>query len=422
VRYETAKAHARVAAAYQAMGDLPKTEAAARAAVELLERLAAADPDQPDYPAEASESYSMLGNAAVLRSDFTAGLKSYKTAVERARRAADLRPDDPTLLVRVVRASVGECFFYLHSEQDRGRKMVADTLALARRIGGTSEDPFERRLELAYALSLAASFDLAAGDFTAAGSNYAEADRVLTALAGTPPPSAALVVRYASTRAVVTIQLGTVASNRARTEADLRRAAGLMEDGLAGLNALLRVHPRAFPYVSSKIPTLAALALLYRKLGEGEKADRALTELDRLEEDVLRDNPAMFWVGRLSRPIRVRELTERASRKEFDRFEDDLKRMLDRGRQSRDEDTTYDVACVYAVASSGAGDADRREKWAARAVALLSGLVDAGYFRVPQRVKHVGDDTDLAALRERDDFKAFLMAAKKSPADPSKPK
>jgi tetratricopeptide (TPR) repeat protein len=422
VQHETARAHARVAAAYQALGDLPKTEAAAKSAVELYERLATAVPDRPEYPAEASESYSLLGNAAVLRSDFQTGLTNYKAAVAHARRAVELRPDDPSLELKVVQASVGECYFYQNSEPAVGRKMAAEVLALARRLGEASDAPFDRRLEFAYALSLNASFDMAARDWVAAGEKYAEADRVLTALADARPPSAALVTRYAATRAVVTIQLGTVAHNRAKTPDDLRHAAARMEEGLGGVNALMRVHPRAFPYVSTKIPTLAALALIYRKLGEGDKADRALAELDALEDDVRQSNPAMFWVGRLSHAYRVRELSERATRKEFARVEADLTRMLDRGRRNRDDGAVYDAACVFAVLSANSPDAEQKEKWAARAVSVLEGLIASGYFRDAARVKHLDKDVDLKSLHGRDDFLAFEARVKNAPSDPPKPK
>ena len=71
----------------------------------------------------------------------------------------------------------------------------------------------------------------------------------------------------------------------------------------------------------------------------------------------------------------------------------------------------YDFACVYAVASGK--DAAKRDEYAARAVELLGRAVQAGYVDAA----HMGQDSDLAPLRGRTDFRKLVadLAAKYPP-------
>jgi serine/threonine-protein kinase len=81
----------------------------------------------------------------------------------------------------------------------------------------------------------------------------------------------------------------------------------------------------------------------------------------------------------------------------------------------------YDLACVYALASAAAArDAaaplSLREKFAeahaARALLLLAGARDAGFFKDPAKLGLLDKDRDLDALRGRDDFKRFRAGLK----------
>jgi hypothetical protein len=63
----------------------------------------------------------------------------------------------------------------------------------------------------------------------------------------------------------------------------------------------------------------------------------------------------------------------------------------------------YDFACVYAVAS--AKSADHQQEYADRAMELLHRAVQAGY----NNGAHMRKDTDLDALRQREDFQRLLQ-------------
>jgi tetratricopeptide (TPR) repeat protein len=68
----------------------------------------------------------------------------------------------------------------------------------------------------------------------------------------------------------------------------------------------------------------------------------------------------------------------------------------------------YDAACVYALSAAAVKeDAKLREQYTARAIALLRQAKSAGFFKDPKQVEHIKKDTDLDALRQRDDFQKF---------------
>jgi serine/threonine-protein kinase len=69
---------------------------------------------------------------------------------------------------------------------------------------------------------------------------------------------------------------------------------------------------------------------------------------------------------------------------------------------------TYDVACVFALAAAKAKEPVLTEQYAARAVALLRDAAAKGF----RDVAHMQQDTDLDALRQRQDFQEFLRELK----------
>jgi tetratricopeptide (TPR) repeat protein len=67
-------------------------------------------------------------------------------------------------------------------------------------------------------------------------------------------------------------------------------------------------------------------------------------------------------------------------------------------------DDLYNAACVQALFVPSAAGPEQKEKYAARAVELLHQAVQKGY----KNAAHLKKDTDLDALRSREDFKKLL--------------
>src|SRR5206468_10965761 len=82
----------------------------------------------------------------------------------------------------------------------------------------------------------------------------------------------------------------------------------------------------------------------------------------------------------------------------------------------------YDLACVWALSSAAArldaqlDSADRDklgERYATRALELLSKAQAAGHFNNPARTEQLTKDPDLDPLRARYDFKKLLVDVQK---------
>ena len=69
----------------------------------------------------------------------------------------------------------------------------------------------------------------------------------------------------------------------------------------------------------------------------------------------------------------------------------------------------YNAACLYSVAASKIED--KRQEYADRAMQLLQKAVQAGWMDVA----HLGRDTDLDVLREREDYKKLLAELQAKP-------
>ena len=201
---------------YQSVNELPKATAAAGAAAALYARLMDEFPDDPEYPAAASEVQQVFGNAASASADFPTASRAFGAAVALARRAADARPDDPPTpsgwCGRRSAFVTSTCTPTSPAAASSPARPSPWPAALA-----PADAPYDCRVEYAHALFLAANYDLAAGDFKSAGGGYGRADEVLKGLAGQAPPSCGRPTPTPATRAVVTIQLGAVAFHAART-------------------------------------------------------------------------------------------------------------------------------------------------------------------------------------------------------------
>jgi hypothetical protein len=91
------------------------------------------------------------------------------------------------------------------------------------------------------------------------------------------------------------------------------------------------------------------------------------------------------------------------------------------GRGKLPAPALYDLACVHALNAAGVARDQGRplpirerhtEDYARAAVALLRRAAAAGYFRDPATLAHLDKDSDLASLRDRDDYKAFRAGLK----------
>jgi hypothetical protein len=67
-----------------------------------------------------------------------------------------------------------------------------------------------------------------------------------------------------------------------------------------------------------------------------------------------------------------------------------------------------DGACVYARAAASAPEGEQREAYAGQALALLRRAQAAGFFKDRAKTERLKKDSDLAPLRQREDFRKLV--------------
>jgi serine/threonine protein kinase len=77
----------------------------------------------------------------------------------------------------------------------------------------------------------------------------------------------------------------------------------------------------------------------------------------------------------------------------------------------------YCAACVYSVSSGRLNDHGERDRYAARAVALLHRARECGYFREQARIQQLKRDPDFDPLRRREDFKRLIDGLERNTND-----
>jgi hypothetical protein len=67
-----------------------------------------------------------------------------------------------------------------------------------------------------------------------------------------------------------------------------------------------------------------------------------------------------------------------------------------------------EAACVYSLAAAAVPDGDQREAYAVQALALFRRAQAAGFFKDRAQIERLKEYSDLAPLRQREDFRKFI--------------
>jgi eukaryotic-like serine/threonine-protein kinase len=203
--------------------------------------------------------------------------------------------------------------------------------------------------------------------------------------------------------------LGLVWGGLALEAGQIDRAIGRFRDVLGPVDAVLRATPDWSHAKRVACQLRAALATALDQAGRHGEAvaewDRAVALADPGGDD-----------ARTYRLARLIALARRGAGAEILAEAEAL--AADRSRAPSGVDF-YNLACVAAVvASAEAGrSAERAEAAALRAIGWLERAREAGALRDPGMRQYLDRDPDLAALRDRDDFRSLRLDAA-FPADP----
>jgi serine/threonine-protein kinase len=203
-----------------------------------------------------------------------------------------------------------------------------------------------------------------------------------------------IVVGYAISVGGSQCNLGHVAKDRAQYEAAL----GWYAQAIATLDRVL-----------AKYPLRLTARKFLRNTYEGRA--EALTNLGRYSEALKDCDRALeFDDGLHHHQIHLFHASILARLKEHTRATAVADTVA--GAKDASADNLYDAACVYALSAAATrDDAKQAEQYAARAVELLRQALSKGF----KHIEHMKKDSDLDALRQREDFKKLLreLEAKK---------
>jgi serine/threonine-protein kinase len=181
-----------------------------------------------------------------------------------------------------------------------------------------------------------------------------------------------------------------------------------LDDSLVDLNEALRRTDELYQIepTHSQVPRLLNGVL--------PKRAAVLTRLGRLREADRDWDRALKQAPSEQRSLRLQRADSRARAGDYRRA------AAEAGELGRgwflSAATLYDLGCVHALSAASASRDSTRplperekraEQWAHQAVALLKRAASRGFFREPAGVTHLDRDSDLAFLRDRDDYQRF---------------
>jgi serine/threonine protein kinase/tetratricopeptide (TPR) repeat protein len=367
-----AGAHSRMGSAQFRLREPKAALASHNAALRISLKLAAADPSNATVQYDLILCHERLGDVQRQQKDISAALASYREALRISQALVDADPSNAHAQrgVHIYLGRIGDV------EQQQGDLKAAlashqDALKIGRKLAALDPSNATAQRDLAYSHSKIGDVLLKMGDDAGALASFHDGLAIRQKLAAADP-SNALVQRYLLES---NLRIGTVAQQRD----DFATAIGWYQKALD---------------VGGRFPRPESFAADVRSL-------EARIRVCRGAELVLKDPVAVQNVSEVDRPgvlnaVIGAHVRRRAPEKAV-AFADRL------ATSAKNSDQLYDAARGYALCVPLA-DRPAKDNYAARAVALLKQVVARGY----KDVNHMKTDADLAALRERDDFKALL--------------
>ena len=169
---------------------------------------------------------------------------------------------------------------------------------------------------------------------------------------------------------------------------------------------MLVQRPKMFPVRMMQMNALQTLGEVQDRQQKPAEARKAIDRSFTIQDQMVKDLPHLGFLKNTGTTTRSNMLVMRAREGAVESYDRSAEDFLQSKQAQGSLDALYNIACGYAQASHYAG-AEHKEQFARRALELLNDLYHKKYF-TPPRILHLLVDPDLAPLRDRDDFKAFL--------------
>jgi serine/threonine protein kinase/predicted negative regulator of RcsB-dependent stress response len=381
--------HNKLGDAYMELGDTKAARDGYQKALELRQRLADADPASVQAQRDLSIAHNKVGDACLRLRENKAALASYKschTILERlaeadktsARTQRDLSVSDLKL---------GDV--YLQMGNHRGAlASYQKALPAARRLADADPTSAQAQRDLSIAYAHRGDVYLDMGNLTAALADYTEALKLRQGLADADKTDARAQRDLCGSYG----KLGTVAQQGH----DFKAALGWYDRALD---------------VARQFPRPEFFRREVASLNERVRFCRAA------EQAVADPATALQHPANLRRPVLVAAISTLATKEKNPEKAVAAADML--AGIAGGPDDLYNAACGYALCVPLADKAQTKEQYAGGAVELLRQAVAKGFRDVDQ----IRSDPDLAALRQREDYKKLLteVEAATEPKDRKQP-
>jgi len=387
---DLAVSHDSLGDVYLELGDSQAALEHYQKGLEVSQRLFDADKTSAQAQRDLAVSYIKLGKVYLGLKDSKAALETYKKGLEVAQRLANVDPTSALAQrdLAVFHEKLGDVYLDELGDSKAALEHYQNRLEISQRLFDADKASAEAQLDMSVAHNKLGDVYLKLGDSKAALEACKKALELAQGLADRDKTSAQAQLALISTFSY----LGNVAEQTY----DFKRAQDWYGQGLD--------VPKRFPKPEVFKQEVTALEELVRFCRAAEQAVADPTTALKLPDDQRRPVLVAAMVALAKKEKQPAKAIAAA----------DL--LADNAKAPGD---WYDAACGYALCIPLADKAETKEKYAARAVELLRQAVAKGYKDVAQMKK----DTDLDALRPRDDFKKLVadLEAATKPKDKKGP-
>lgn len=402
LRHEAGRVYFRMAALYLLLGDSKNAQEVLSKTRDLQESLCKEFPNNVEYQHELVKTVNLLGNAEVMQGQFNSSLNTFEKAAKKAEALAQAFPDNVEFQLTQVRTYLSLFYFFQAKDLKQATLYLQQAMTLAKTIYDKDSKPYLNQLSYLSTLIESAQLKLNQNQPADVKVMLEKIKPLLTQLDGQAAPTVQDRDQYETLNAKYAIIHGysmVRSGDSAAGEAELRR-------GVTMLDTMLTLRPKMFPVRMLQMNALQTLGEVQDRQQKKGEAQATIDRSFKMQDQMLKDMPHMTFLKGYGSQQRSQMLVMRAREGAVTGFDRSAEDFLHSRQVSQNLDLIYNVACGYAQASQHGAD-ETKEQYAKRSMALLTELYQKKYFTIP-RIEHLLIDPDLAPLRERDDFKAFM--------------
>jgi tetratricopeptide (TPR) repeat protein len=401
-RRETARACFRMAGLHLWLGDSVHAESYGKQAIELQTRLVAEFPNTLEYRHDLSKTYTYLGHTYAMSQQSDRALEAYGKSLSMAEKLLGERSDSTDFRESLARSNLDLALFNSFFNPEAAERHCREAIALSKLLFRDHPENTD------YPCLLAGGYGALAMVKSARNHPLEAEQQVREGLAlllpqGREPPRAGR--DYFGALAGLKFYEGLIYHRRRQ----LVQAEASLKEGIEGFEKLVE-HSPIFPYRLQLAMAYPVLGQMYEDTGRHKESEATHRKARDATEQLARDFPSATFLKTIATDRKVLLMVYPARRGE------DIPKLISQAEAlARQKDLSllscYNLACFYALASASTpAVSSAADQYARKAMELL-GRAEAGNFfkeGIWQFQNLLATDSDLNALRQREDFKALL--------------